>query len=69
MKNNYFQNQMIFEHERFAKLTEYFTQNDWRECRDKNYWESDKIQSPLDKLKYKNHCIENYLSIKTIQDK
>lgn len=69
MSNNFFQNQMLTESNRFARMTEHFTPADWRECRNENYWESDKIQNPLDKLKYKNLCIENYLSLKNLLER
>lgn len=68
MDNNYFQ-QMKVESDRFSRMTENFTPTDWRECRNDNYWESDKLQNPLDRLKYKNLCIENYLSIKKLLEK
>ena len=68
MDNNYFQ-QMKVEADRFSRMTENFTPNDWRDCRNDNYWESDKIQNPLDRLKYKNLCIENYLSLKNLLER
>jgi len=48
----------------FNKLTEFFTLDDWRLCRNSVYWESDKIEDPYKKLKYKNQCIINYLEQK-----
>lgn len=67
--NSFYQNQWRFENEKFGKMTANFNLEDWRECRNENYWESDKIQNPLDRLKYKNLCIENYLAIKKLLEK
>lgn len=63
MENKYFQDQMKFQNERFGSLTKNFTLDDWRECRNDNYWESDKIINPLDRIKFKNLCVEEYLEI------
>ena len=60
---------MKIEHIRFGRMTEHFTPDDWRECRNEHYWESDKLQNPLERLQYKNLCIENYLSLKNLQNK
>ena len=54
MENKYFQDQIKFQNERFGRLTKNFTLDDWRECRNDNYWESDKIINPLDRIKFKN---------------
>ena len=69
MDNNFFQNQMKIENNRFSRLTENFTPDDWRQCRNDHYWESDKIQNPLERLKYKNLCVENYLSLKNLLER
>jgi hypothetical protein len=63
MENKYFQDQMKFQNERFGRLTKKFTLDDWRECRNENYWQSDKIVNPLDRIKFKNLCIEEYIEI------
>ena len=63
MENNY-RNLIKQQSDLFGKLTEYFTLDDWRTCRNSIYWESDKIEDPLKKLKYKNQCVLNYLSEK-----
>ena len=63
MENKYFQDQIKFQNERFGRLTKNFTLDDWRECRNDNYWESDKIINPLDRIKFKNLCVEEYLEI------
>ena len=60
---------MKIENIRFGRMTEHFTPDDWRECRNEHYWESDKLQNPLERLQYKNLCIENYLSLKNLQNK
>ena len=68
-ENSFYQKQFKFENERFARMTANFTIDNWRECRNENYWESDKIQNPLDRLRFKNLCIENYLLIKNALEK
>jgi|LakMenEpi03Aug12_release.lakeMendotaPanAssembly.Ray.scaffolds.fasta_scaffold2498693_2 hypothetical protein len=63
MENNY-RNLIKQQSDLFGKLTEHFTLDDWRTCRNSVYWECDKIEDPLKKLKYKINCVMNYLSKK-----
>jgi hypothetical protein len=69
MENKYFQDQIKFQNEKFGRLTRNFTMEDWRECRNENYWQSDKITNPLDKIKFKNLCVEEYLETKNLLEK
>ena len=48
----------------FGSLTRDFTIIDWRECRDAEYWKSDQMTNPYDRLSHKIRCIENYLILK-----
>jgi len=48
----------------FGSLTKNFTISDWRECRDAEYWKSDNMVNPYDRLSHKIRCVENYLMIK-----
>lgn len=47
--------------DRFAELTANFDHNDWRDCRDAEYWKSDQMTNAFDRISHKIRCIENYL--------
>jgi hypothetical protein len=46
--------------EEFQMLTRHFDLDDWRDCRNKKYWESDEIKDKTAKLMYKIKLIRYY---------
>lgn len=46
--------------EEFEKITSKFDLDDWRTVRNEDYWESDKIKDPLQRLRYKMVRIRYY---------
>ena len=39
--------------EEYERITSKFDLEDWRTVRDEDYWESDKIKDPVQRLNYK----------------
>jgi|Laugresu1bdmlbdd_1035124.scaffolds.fasta_scaffold04693_11 hypothetical protein len=53
--------------DRFGDLTQNFDLDDWRKCRDAEYWKSDQMTNPFDRISHKIRCVENYLIIRDSQ--
>jgi hypothetical protein len=46
--------------EEYERITSKFDLEDWRTVRDEDYWESDKIKDPVQRLNYKMSRIRHY---------